>query len=160
MRYLNRRTCAALLLAAFILQWPSKPATADCSGAYLLEVNRLLELEREKTDRFRTGNKADFKKLLDARENSGRYDKAANEAFGQDLMNRIREMHQGMQKQNAAVQALRQALPAAVERNDCPAAQQAAEAWLQMARARIDEYDRYFSYIDSLAAPTGSAQPK
>lgn len=160
MRYLDSRACAALFLAAIVWLWPSMPAVAQCSGAYLVEVNRVLEMERQKTDRFRTGNKADFKKLLDAREKSGRHDKAANEAFGQDLMNRVREIHQGMPKQNAAVQALRMALPAAVERNDCAAAQQAAEAWLQMARARIDEYDRYFNFIDSLAGPESSVQPK
>lgn len=149
-----------MFLAAIVLLWPSAPATAQCSGAYLVEVNRVLEMERQKTDSYRTGNKATFQKLLDAREKSGRYDKAANEAFGQDLMRRMREIHQGMPKQNAAVQALRMVLPAAVERNDCAAAQQAAEAWLQMARARIDEYDRYFGYIDSLAEPEGSVQPK
>jgi hypothetical protein len=149
-----------LVLAIIVLSWPTTSAWAQCSGAYLVEVNRALEMEREKTDRFRATNKADFKKLLGARQQSGRYDKAANEQFGQDLMRRIRDIHQGMPKQNAAVQALRQILPAAVERNDCAAAQQAAEGWLQMARARIDEYDRYFSYVDSLSEPEGGARAK
>jgi hypothetical protein len=151
--------CAALLLTSVTLLL-SSPATAQCSGAYLLEVNRVLEIERQKTERFSAGTKAEFQKLLAAREKSGRYDEAANEEFGKHVVRRMREIQQGMVQQNAAVQALRTALPAAVERNDCAAAQQAAEDWLQIARARIDEYDRYFNFLDSLAGPEGNASPK
>jgi hypothetical protein len=155
------RKRAILVFAATLPLLQSTPAGAQCSGPYLLDVRRVVEFEGEKTERFRTGNKAAFKEILDARTKSGQRSKAADQQLDALLARRISEVHAGMPKQNAAIETFRKDWSAAAAKNDCATVQRAAETWLSQARARIAEYDRYFSLLEDLkAGRDGKAQSK
>jgi hypothetical protein len=58
------------VLAGLVLL-QSAPARAQCTGPYLTDMQRTLDVEGEKSEKFRTGNKPVIAKLLAARAKAG-----------------------------------------------------------------------------------------
>jgi hypothetical protein len=151
----GRLAAAAATLLTFAM---STPAWAECSRQDQLlirdsmkEVQQVMDLESERSEKFRTGNKPAFKAILDARAKSGKSNKNNDDQLAAEMTRRMTAVHDGTPKQVAAIQMLKTSLPGALERKDCAAALQAIKEWLSTARARIAEYDDYFKYLDSLA---------
>jgi len=152
-------TCGGVTgLAAVLLTLAlSTPVWAECSRQDQLlirdsmkEVQQVMDLESERAEKFRSGNKPAFKAIFDARATSGKTNKKDDEQLAAEMTRRMTAVHDGMPKQVTAIATLKASLPAALERKDCAAASQAIKQWLSTARARIAEYDDYFKYLDSL----------
>ena len=141
----------------------SAPASEQCEALSMnmIEAKRLMNEEERKSERFRTGNKPAFKEIFDARAKAGRRNKAEDEKLAAELAHRMKEVHAGLPKQIAAMEAFGKDLVDATEKKDCPAARRAAQIWMFEDRKRIAEYDRYFRFLaDMKARREIPAQPR
>lgn len=152
------RKLMAWVLAGLLLQLV--PALAQCPGTDMTEVQRTLQVEGDKSEKFRTGNKPAIAKIVAARAKAGPRNQAADAKLDVELTRRMKEVHDGMPKQIAAITAFRKDMQAATEARNCATLKRAVETWLGLARARIAEYDRYFAYLDDLIRQAGQPQRK